>query len=145
MIVSDLSTMGCKFYDRFSNLQPDARVVLRIGNIGPIDAVVRWRAGQIIGVKFDDALHSSVFDHMVTTISDWSGPKINQPTASEREEGQHASAPDVISVVIRPPTMADFRKALAELRIALPLTSEDSLEAVFHHVLNAIFVEQTKD
>ena len=139
VIVSDLSTMGCKFYDRFSNLKPDIRVSLRIGNIGPIDAVVRWRAGQIIGLRFDDALHPSVFDHMVTTISDWSGLTDNQPATDDPAKAEQVPVPDRISIVIRPPTTADFRKALAELRLALPLTSEDALEAVFHHVLNTIF------
>jgi hypothetical protein len=145
VIVSDLSTMGCKFYDRFSNLKEDSRLTLRIGNIGPIDAVVRWRAGQIIGVKFDDALNPSVFDHMLTTIDDWSGPKAVTPTQVQGTRAQTAPALDEISICIRPPTMADFRKALSELRLALPLTSEESLEAVFHHVLNAIFVAPTDE
>lgn len=144
VIVSDLSTRGCKFYDRFSNLKAEARISLRIGSIGPIDAVVRWRTGQIIGVRFDDALHPSVFEHMVTTISDWSaGEDVADPADREVRCGHDASP--VISVKIRAPATADFRKALAELRISLPLTSEESLEAVFHHVLNSIFVEPDND
>lgn len=138
VIVSDLSTMGCKFYDRYSNLQTGTRMSLRIGNIGPIDAVVRWRAGQIIGVRFDEALHPSVFEHMVTTISDWSADQGSTAVAKP------VDALPVVSVRIREPTTADFRRALAELRLALPLVSEESLEAVFHHVLNAIFVEPEK-
>jgi hypothetical protein len=145
VIVSDLSTRGCKFYDRFSGLKPETRISLRIGNIGPIDAVVRWRSGQIIGVRFDDALHPSVFEHMVTTISDWSpGEDLQAPADPAERAGQDLATP-VISVRIRAPTTADFRKAMAELRLSLPLVSEESLEAVFHHVLNTIFVAPDDD
>lgn len=145
VIVSDISAMGCKIYDRFSNLEKDARLTIRIGSIGPLDAVVRWRTGQLIGVKFDTALHSSVIDHMVTTISDWSVPKLNTPPIDKAAESVRPPALDVISICIRQPTRVDFRMALTELQIALPLTTEEDMEAVFHHVLNAIFVYESDD
>ncbi len=139
VVVADISTMGCKFYDRFSNLKRESRITIRIGNIGPLDATVRWRAGQLIGVRFDDALHPSVFDHMVTTISDWSVSNMNLPPI-EGTPHSLKPAPDVISICIRQPTRVDFRMALTELQLSLPLISEADLHAVFHQVLNAIFV-----
>lgn len=144
VIVSDISANGCKFYDRFSNLKVDCRITIRIGNIGPLDAVVRWRVGQLIGVKFDDALHPSVFDHMVTTISDWAVPQTNVPMAARAEQPAPPGL-DEIAICIRQPARVDFRMALTELGLSLPLTSEDGLEAVFHHVLNAIFVRKSID
>jgi len=139
VIVSDISTKGCKFYDRFSNLKPDCRITIRIGNIGPLDAVVRWRVGQLIGVEFDDALHPSVFDHMVTTISDWSVPQTSLLGVGRSVESARPAL-DEISICIRQPTKEDFLTALTELGLSLPSTSHADLEAVFHHVLNAIFV-----
>ena len=144
VIVSDISTMGCKFYDRFSSLKKDSRITIRIGNIGPLDALVRWQAGQLIGVRFDDALHPSVFDHMVTTISDWSVPKLNMPPIDEPPEPPKPAL-DVISICIRQPTRVDFRLAITELQLSLPLATEAELEAVFHQVLNAIFVRESDD
>lgn len=142
VIVSDISTKGCKFYDRFSNLKPGSRITIRLGNIGPLDAIVRWRTGQLIGVQFDDALHPSVFDHMVTTISDWSVPKLSAPRRGQSTSPVEPTL-DVISICIRQPTKVDFRMALTELELRLPITSEVELEAVFHHVLQAIFVRKS--
>ena len=82
---------------------------------------------------------------MVSTISDWTAPPDSLPP--EREAAESADSPVVaeIAVRIRPPTVADFRDALGELDLKLPLATEEELEAVFHHVLNAIFVRVSDD
>jgi hypothetical protein len=145
VVVTDLSTSGCKFYDRFSNLKNDDRVTIKVGNVGPIGAVVRWRTGQIIGVEFEAPLHASVLDHMVTTISDWSVSELNRPPTSEPVQPEQVPDPDEISIRIRPPTKVDFRMALSELELTLPLASVEDVEAVFHRVLNVIFVRSSDD
>lgn len=145
VVVSDLSGSGCKFYDRFTNLKLDDRLTIRVGSIGPIDGVVRWRAGQIIGIKFAAPLHSSVLEHMVSTISDWTAPPDSLPPGDEAAEPAAAPALAEIAIRIRPPTVTDFRDALGELDLKLPLATEEELEAVFHHVLNAIFVRVSDD
>jgi hypothetical protein len=66
--VHDLSLHGCRIFDKFSNLNPDKQISIRIGSIGPIFAQVRWREGQVVGIKFNDALHPSVLQHMRHTI-----------------------------------------------------------------------------
>lgn len=141
VIVADMSTRGCKFYDRFSGLRQEARLTIRIGSIGPLDAVVRWRTGQLIGVQFDNALHESVLDHMVTTISDWSLPQMEMQTPDVTMNDELAEEPETISIRIRQPTKVDFRMAITDLGLTFPLANEDDLEAVFHHVLNGIFVQ----
>ena len=39
-------------------------IALRIENIGPIDAIVRWKDRTEMGVEFINALHPSVLDHL---------------------------------------------------------------------------------
>ena len=68
VIVNDLSQHGCRIFDRFSNLVIGKQISIRIGSIGPLFAEVRWREGQIVGIKFNEPLHPSVFNHMRYTI-----------------------------------------------------------------------------
>ena len=66
--VMELSRHGCRIFDKFSNLQRDKQISIRIGSIGPIFAQVRWREGNLVGIQFNEALHPSVLDHMRYTI-----------------------------------------------------------------------------
>lgn len=74
VIVNDLSIHGCRMFDRFSKLEQSDSVYIRIGSIGPIDAHVRWRRNNDIGIEFSRPLHPSVLDHMRTTMAGWSSP-----------------------------------------------------------------------
>ena len=72
--VYDLSVRGCRMFDRFSKLGLSDFVYIKIGSIGPIDAHVRWRRHNEIGIEFSRPLHRSVLDHMRTTMDGWSSP-----------------------------------------------------------------------
>lgn len=72
VVVKDLSHRGCKFFDRYSNLDYGEAISIRIGTIGPIYGTVRWREGGYVGVRFDSALYPAVLEHMVASIKDWS-------------------------------------------------------------------------
>lgn len=63
----DLSKSGCRFYDRFGNLKPNTDVTIRIGDLGPIVAHVRWRQDSYVGVAFDPPLHDAILDHIRDT------------------------------------------------------------------------------
>lgn len=137
--VLDLSSHGCKFFDRFSNLDHNAVLTIRIGSIGPLDARVRWIEGQTVGVRFDIPLHASVLEHMVHTIQDWAPVPERDKVPPERSQ---MPPQNVIEVRIRPPTEADVRLALRELQMTLPLRTEAEFEAVFHRVLSLIYVPE---
>jgi hypothetical protein len=62
--VLDLSESGCRFYDRFGHIEEGAPVTIKLGPVGPIDAVVRWRRGEYVGLQFRPALYPSVLDHI---------------------------------------------------------------------------------
>jgi hypothetical protein len=139
VVVLDLSTHGCKFFDRFSNLNHNSALTVRIGNIGPLDARVRWIESQTVGVRFDTPLHASVLEHMAHTIQDWAPDPERDKLPPERSQ---MPLQNVIEVRIRPPTEADVRLALRELQMTLPLRTEAEFEAVFHRVLSLIYVPE---
>ncbi|WP_373284777.1 PilZ domain-containing protein [Tsuneonella deserti] len=62
--IRDLSETGCHFLDLASELRPETRLTIRIGTIGPIEATVRWRKNQSVGIQFRTALYPSVFQHI---------------------------------------------------------------------------------
>lgn len=64
--ILDLSAHGCRFHDRFCNLRPGMPVSVRIGPVGPMRSVVRWRRGEYVGVQFENALYPSVLEHIRT-------------------------------------------------------------------------------
>ena len=64
VVLQDLSRSGCRFYDRFGKLKIDSEITLRIGQFGPIVAVIRWRKDSYVGVSFEPPLHDAVFDHI---------------------------------------------------------------------------------
>lgn len=71
VIVTDLSYHGCKFFDRFSNLKQGAYLSVRIGSIGPLEAVVRWQDGGYVGIQFSGSLHPAVLEHMRDKLDRW--------------------------------------------------------------------------
>lgn len=62
--IQDLSEHGCKFHDRFSSLPVGTAVTVKIGRIGPIEAYVKWRRNEVVGVKFVTPLYPAVLDHI---------------------------------------------------------------------------------
>lgn len=63
--IKDVSEYGCRFFDRFSVLEPGSEVLVRIGNIGPIETQIRWRRGNSVGGRFEQPLHPGVLDHIL--------------------------------------------------------------------------------
>ena len=70
--ITDLSTHGCRIFDRFSKLVGSSFLTIRIGSIGPLEAHVRWVEKGVIGLEFVRPLHPSVLEHMRTTLDGWS-------------------------------------------------------------------------
>ena len=62
--ISNLSRSGCRMWQNHSWLSVGALISLRIGTIGPIDAVVRWKNREEMGVEFINPLHPSELDHL---------------------------------------------------------------------------------
>ncbi|MGD9473014.1 MAG: PilZ domain-containing protein [Novosphingobium sp.] len=62
--ISNLSLTGCRMFQNHSWLGEGDPIALRIENIGPIDAIVRWKDRTEMGVEFINALHPSVLDHL---------------------------------------------------------------------------------
>ncbi|MBX7496903.1 hypothetical protein K3172_13655 [Qipengyuania sp. 6B39] len=60
----DISEYGCRFFDKFSILEVDSEILVKLGNIGPIPALVKWRDGSTVGAEFDRPLHPSVLGHI---------------------------------------------------------------------------------
>lgn len=63
--VSNLSRAGCLMHQNFSALDVGKNLTIRLGTVGPIDAVVRWKEGLDVGLEFLNPLHPSVLDHIV--------------------------------------------------------------------------------
>ena len=62
--ILDLSERGCRFRDATGKLVPDDRVSVKIGPIGPVEAIVRWRSDPLVGIEFASALYPSVMEHI---------------------------------------------------------------------------------
>lgn len=67
--IKDISETGCRFFDKFSILKVGTEVLVKLGNIGPIPAHVRWREDNIVGAEFVTKLHPSVMGHIVEFMS----------------------------------------------------------------------------
>lgn len=62
--VSNLSRSGCLLHQNYSVLRPGKMLTIRLGEIGPIEAVVRWQDGLKIGLEFLTPLHQAMMDHL---------------------------------------------------------------------------------
>ncbi|MFN3509953.1 PilZ domain-containing protein [Tsuneonella troitsensis] len=62
--IKDLSETGCRFFDKFSSLQPGMEITMRIETIGPFVATVRWQDSGYVGVEFQQRLYGPTFDHI---------------------------------------------------------------------------------
>ena len=61
--IFDLSTRGCRIQD-YSTAKAGAHVTVKIGTIGPIAGVIRWRRDDFIGIRFDHPLYPAVLDNI---------------------------------------------------------------------------------
>ncbi len=61
--IFDLSTRGCRIED-YSGAPPGSLVTIKIGAVGPIAAVVRWRRDHSVGLKFEDPLYPAVLENI---------------------------------------------------------------------------------
>lgn len=144
--IGDLSAHGCRFYDRFSNLSVGDYISIRIGNIGPIDAQVRWTRQFYAGVQFKSPLHPSVLAHMVPTIED--GISLDS-SAEQRHGGIEAAQPSQNSshdkqyfdLTIRPPTWNDLRAVLENSSKPLPIGSYPDALDFFYRLLERLISE----
>lgn len=62
--IRDLSETGCQFFDPACQMASGARLTIKIGTIGPIEAGVRWRRDHNVGIEFTSALYPSVLEHI---------------------------------------------------------------------------------
>ncbi len=65
VVLLDLSTTGCRFFDRHGRLDDGTNIRLKIAGIGPFEAEVRWRKGGYVGVKFCEQMYDPVLAHIV--------------------------------------------------------------------------------
>ena len=63
--IKDISEYGCRFFDKFSVLQTEAGILVKVGNVGLIPADVKWRKGHVVGAEFEQPLHPSVLEHII--------------------------------------------------------------------------------
>ena len=143
VVVNDLSTSGCKFFDRFSNITIGTALSIKVGSIGPLSARVRWIEGQTVGVEFESRLHQSVLDHMRTTMQGWA-PQTAQPRAASPESLPRTAPigePEKKSqqtLRIRKVDVDDLRSALTARHLALPLRTEDEVLALFTQLIETL-------
>ncbi len=63
--VSDLSSHGCRVSTCDEGLVVGASVFVRLNDLAPLRATVRWRCAGIVGLEFDHPLYLPVLDHLL--------------------------------------------------------------------------------
>ena len=61
--IFDLSTRGCRVEDH-SRAHPGSLVTVKLGAVGPIAAVIRWRRDHFVGLKFETPLYPAVLENI---------------------------------------------------------------------------------
>ena len=85
--ILDVNAKGCRFHDKFGTLKEDATIVLRIGNIGPLLAYVRWTEGFVVGTEFEEPLYGPVLDYITEYFDTRSA---EEKEATGRQDGDEA-------------------------------------------------------
>ncbi|WP_336985936.1 PilZ domain-containing protein [Altererythrobacter aquiaggeris] len=62
--IFDLSEKGCRFQDASWKLVLGHQITIKIGSIGPLDATVKWRRDNTVGVQFITPLYPSILKHI---------------------------------------------------------------------------------
>ena len=66
--IFDLSSHGCRVEDR-ALPKPGSHITIKIGSIGPIGAIVRWRRDAVTGLKFEYPLYPAILQHIRDEVS----------------------------------------------------------------------------
>ncbi|MDT0574951.1 PilZ domain-containing protein [Croceicoccus sp. F390] len=67
--LADLTTNGCRLLAVPRLMRREEVVTLRIGNVGPIEATVRWvHQGNAAGLEFTKPLHPAVYSDMMERL-----------------------------------------------------------------------------
>ena len=82
--IKDISEYGCRFFDKFSVLQTEAGILVKVGNVGPIPADVKWRKGHVVGAEFEQPLHPSVLEHIIREMDQGEEKTSGVPMFSHR-------------------------------------------------------------
>jgi hypothetical protein len=64
VLLKELSETGCRFFDKFSSLRPGEEISLRIENMGPFRACIRWVDRGIVGAEFEHRIYGPIFEHI---------------------------------------------------------------------------------
>ncbi len=62
--IFDLSEKGCRFQDGSWKFDLGLHITIKIGSIGPLDAIVKWRRDNTVGVQFVTPLYPSILKHI---------------------------------------------------------------------------------
>ena len=66
--ITDLSENGCACRVNSMWLKSSAHASLRIGDLGPIDATIRWVNDRQVGIEFHRPVYGPVFEHLRALI-----------------------------------------------------------------------------
>jgi hypothetical protein len=58
--IIEISANGCRVHGNFANCGPGDTLQLFVGNIGPLDATIRWAKANMAGVEFKDRLDQAI-------------------------------------------------------------------------------------
>ena len=67
--VGDLSARGCRILTRDEGITVGTSVFVRLNELAPLRATVRWRGEGSAGLEFDHPLYIPVLDHL---LNHWS-------------------------------------------------------------------------
>ena len=67
--ITDLSENGCACTVGSIWLKSSAHASLRIGDLGPIDATIRWVNDRQVGIEFHRPVYDPVFEHLREMIA----------------------------------------------------------------------------
>ncbi len=58
--ITEISSKGCRVQGNFAKFEPGGKLRLFIGNIGPLDATIRWTAADMAGAEFTERLDQAI-------------------------------------------------------------------------------------
>lgn len=62
--LTDISETGCRFVDTAKWLSVSTQLTIKIGRLGPFDAVVAWIDGSVVGLRFNRRLYHAYLEHL---------------------------------------------------------------------------------
>ena len=77
VLIEDLSAGGCQFKSPV-RLETGMFLTIRLGQVGPIDARLRWQQDDHCGVGFERSLYAPVLDHIAPIFA---RPSLSTPLA----------------------------------------------------------------